>query len=161
MWLGGSSFALQAYCDFGGYSLCAIGIALMFGFRFPLNFDSPFGAVGMADLWTRWHMSLSTWLRDYLFKPLGGYRRGRMRGHFNLSSPFCLCGLWHGAAWTYVIWGGLQGVFICTEHLVGGTSGISAKSTIASAVPRLPWQRLECSASLRCSSAHIHSTRAL
>ncbi len=117
MWLGGSSFALQAYCDFGGYSLCAIGIALMFGFRFPLNFDSPFGAVGMADLWTRWHMSLSTWLRDYLFKPLGGYRRGRTRGHFNLIVTFLLCGLWHGAAWTYVIWGGLNGLFQVLERI--------------------------------------------
>jgi alginate O-acetyltransferase complex protein AlgI len=117
MWLAGSSFALQAYCDFGGYSLCAIGIALMFGFRFPLNFDSPFGAVGMADLWTRWHMSLSTWLRDYLFKPLGGYRHGRIRGHFNLIVTFLLCGLWHGAAWTYVIWGGLNGLFQVLERI--------------------------------------------
>jgi len=117
MWLGAASFSLQAYCDFGGYSLCAIGIAMMFGFRFPLNFDSPFGAVGMADLWTRWHMSLSTWLRDYVFKPMGGYRRGRIRGHINLIVTFLLCGLWHGAAWTYVIWGGLNGLFQVLERI--------------------------------------------
>jgi D-alanyl-lipoteichoic acid acyltransferase DltB (MBOAT superfamily) len=117
IWLGASSFSLQAYCDFGGYSLCAIGIAMMFGFRFPLNFDSPFGAVGMADLWTRWHMSLSTWLRDYIFKPMGGYRHGRLRGHLNLIVTFLLCGLWHGAAWTYVIWGGLNGLFQVLERV--------------------------------------------
>jgi alginate O-acetyltransferase complex protein AlgI len=117
IWLGASSFALQAYCDFGGYSLCAIGIAVMFGFRFPLNFDNPFGAVGMADLWTRWHMSLSSWLRDYLFKPLGGYRKGRLRGHLNLIFTFLLCGLWHGAAWTFVIWGGLNGLFQVLERV--------------------------------------------
>jgi alginate O-acetyltransferase complex protein AlgI len=117
IWLGAMSFSLQAYCDFGGYSLCAIGAALLFGFRFPLNFDSPFGAVGMADLWTRWHMSLSTWLRDYVFKPLGGYRKGRARGHLNLIVTFLLCGLWHGAAWTYVIWGGLNGLFQVLERV--------------------------------------------
>lgn len=117
-WLGATSFSLQAYCDFAGYSLCAIGVALMFGFRFPMNFESPFGSVGMAELWTRWHMSLATWVRDYVFLPLGGYRRGRIRGEVNLLVAFLLVGLWHGAAWTFVIWGGLQGVFIFVEHLL-------------------------------------------
>lgn len=117
MWLGAASFSVQAYCDFGGYSLCAIGVAMMFGFRFPLNFNGPFGAVGMAELWTRWHMSLSYWLRDYVLNPLGGYRRGRFRGHVNLLITFLLCGLWHGAAWTYVIWGGLNGLFQVLERL--------------------------------------------
>jgi alginate O-acetyltransferase complex protein AlgI len=117
VWMGATSFSLQAYCDFAGYSLCAIGVALMFGFRFPSNFDFPFGAVGMADLWTRWHMSLSTWLRDYVFKPLGGYRKGRLRGHLNLIATFLLCGLWHGAAWTYVVWGGLNGLFQVLERV--------------------------------------------
>jgi len=117
-WLGAASFSLQAYCDFAGYSLCAIGVALMFGFRFPMNFESPFGSVGMAELWTRWHMSLASWIRDYVFLPLGGYRRGRLRGEANLLFAFLLVGLWHGAAWTFVVWGGLQGVFICAEHLV-------------------------------------------
>ena len=117
-WLGATSFSLQAYCDFAGYSLCAIGVALMFGFRFPMNFESPFGSVGMAELWTRWHMSLASWIRDYVFIPLGGYRRGRVRGEANLLFAFLLVGLWHGAAWTFVAWGGLQGVFICAEHLI-------------------------------------------
>jgi alginate O-acetyltransferase complex protein AlgI len=117
LWLGVASFSLQAYCDFAGYSLCAIGIALMFGFRFPLNFDSPFGAVGMADLWTRWHMSLSTWVRDYVFNPLGGYRHGRVRAYLNLVFMFLLVGLWHGAAWTFVIWGGLNGLFQVLERI--------------------------------------------
>ena len=117
-WLGAASFSLQAYCDFAGYSLCAIGVALMFGFRFPMNFESPFGSVGMAELWTRWHMTLASWIRDYVFLPLGGYRRGRLRGEVNLLVAFLLVGLWHGAAWTFVIWGGLQSVFIFAEHLV-------------------------------------------
>lgn len=117
-WLGAAAFSLQAYADFAGYSLCAIGVALMFGFRFPMNFESPFGSVGMAELWTRWHMSLASWIRDYVFVPLGGYRRGRLRGEVNLLVAFLLVGLWHGAAWTFVIWGGLQGAFIFAEHLV-------------------------------------------
>ena len=117
LWLGASAFSLQAFCDFGGYSLCAIGVAMMFGFRFPNNFDSPFGAVGIADLWTRWHMSLATWLRDYVFNPLGGYRRGRVRAYLNLLFMFLLCGLWHGAAWTYVVWGGLNGLFLVLERI--------------------------------------------
>jgi alginate O-acetyltransferase complex protein AlgI len=116
-WLGASAFSLQVYCDFAGYSLCAIGVALLFGFRFPSNFESPFGAVGMIDLWNRWHISLTSWLRDYVFTPLGHYRRGRLRGHANLIFTFFLCGLWHGAAWTFVLWGGLNGVLLVAERL--------------------------------------------
>jgi D-alanyl-lipoteichoic acid acyltransferase DltB (MBOAT superfamily) len=116
-WLGATTFSLQVYCDFAGYSLCAIGVALMFGFRFPSNFESPFGAVGMIDLWNRWHISLSSWLRDYVFTPLGHYRRGRLRGHANLVFTFFLCGLWHGAAWTFVLWGGLNGVLLVVERI--------------------------------------------
>jgi len=116
-WLGAFSFSLQVYCDFAAYSLCAIGVAWLFGFQFKPNFESPFGAVGMAELWTRWHISLSSWLRDYVFNPLGGYRQGRFRGHLNLIITFLLCGLWHGAAWTYVIWGGLNGLFQVVERV--------------------------------------------
>ena len=118
-WLGAASFSLQAYCDFAGYSLCAIGVALMFGFRFPMNFESPFGSVGMAELWTRWHMSLASWIRDYVFLPLGGYRRGRLRGEANLLFAFLLVGLWHGAAWTFVLWGGIHGLGLATERALG------------------------------------------
>ncbi len=117
-WVGAAAFSLQVYCDFSGYSLCAIGSALLFGFQFRTNFESPFGSVGMADLWTRWHISLSTWLRDYVFNPLGGYRKGRTWGHINLIATFLICGLWHGAAWTYVIWGGLNGLFQVLERVV-------------------------------------------
>ena len=117
-WLGATTFSLQVYCDFAGYSLCAIGTALLFGFRFPSNFESPFGAVGMVDLWNRWHISLSSWLRDYVFTPLGHYRKGRLRGHANLIFTFLLCGLWHGAAWTFVLWGGLNGVLLVLERVV-------------------------------------------
>ncbi len=116
-WLGAATFSLQVYCDFAGYSLCAIGVALMFGFRFQSNFESPFGAVGMIDLWNRWHISLTSWLRDYVFTPLGHYRRGRLRGHANLIFTFFLCGLWHGAAWTFVLWGGVNGVLLVLERL--------------------------------------------
>ncbi len=115
-WLGACAFSLQVYLDFAGYSLCAIGVALMFGFRFPMNFESPFGAVGMVDLWNRWHMTLTGWLRDYVFTPLGHYRRGRWRGHANLVFTFLLCGLWHGAAWHFVLWGGLNGVLLVVER---------------------------------------------
>ena len=117
-WLGASAFSLQVFCDFAGYSLCAIGTALMFGFRFPMNFESPFGSVGIAELWTRWHMSLASWMRDYVFTPLGGYRKGRLRGHVNLLITFVLVGLWHGAAWTFVLWGALHGLFLVAERLV-------------------------------------------
>ncbi|HZP88074.1 MAG TPA: MBOAT family O-acyltransferase [Burkholderiales bacterium] len=117
-WLGATTFSLQVYCDFAGYSLCAIGTALLFGFRFPSNFESPFGSVGMIDLWNRWHISLSSWLRDYVFTPLGHYRKGRLRGHANLIFTFLLCGLWHGAAWTFVIWGGINGVLLVLERIV-------------------------------------------
>lgn len=116
-WLGASAFSLQVYCDFAGYSLCAIGTALLFGFRFPMNFESPFGSVGIADLWTRWHMSLASWMRDYVFTPLGGYRKGRARGHVNLMVTFLAVGLWHGAAWTFVAWGALHGLFLIAERV--------------------------------------------
>jgi len=116
-WLGASAFSLQVFCDFAGYSLCAIGTALLFGFRFPMNFESPFGSLGIADLWTRWHMSLASWMRDYVFTPLGGYRKGVARGHFNLLLTFLAVGLWHGAAWTFVAWGGLHGLFMIAERL--------------------------------------------
>ena len=117
-WLGASSFSLQVYCDFAGYSLCAIGVALLFGFRFPMNFENPFGSVGIADLWTRWHMSLASWVRDYIFTPLGGYRKGSARGHLNLLVAFLLVGLWHGAAWTYVAWGGIHGLLLVGERML-------------------------------------------
>ncbi len=117
-WLGACAFSLQIFCDFGGYSLCAIGTALLFGFRFPMNFESPFASVGIAEFWTRWHISLGSWFRDYVFLPMGGYRSKTRARSRELLITFLLIGLWHGAAWTFIVWGGLQGVLIIVEQLI-------------------------------------------
>lgn len=103
-------YALQIYCDFSGYSDMAIGIALLLGFRFPLNFDSPYKSDSVTDFWHRWHISLSSWLRDYLYISLGGNRKGKIRTYINLILTMLLGGLWHGASWNFVVWGGLHGV---------------------------------------------------
>ena len=102
-------YAVQIYCDFSGYTDMAIGLALLLGFRFPDNFDRPYAATSLQDFWRRWHMTLSRWLRDYLYIPLGGDRRGLRRTYVNLILTMLLGGLWHGAAWTFVIWGGIHG----------------------------------------------------
>jgi D-alanyl-lipoteichoic acid acyltransferase DltB (MBOAT superfamily) len=115
-WCGTFAFAGQIFCDFAGYSTCAIGVAMCLGFWLPQNFRHPYGAVGFSDFWRRWHVSLSTWLRDYLYIPLGGNRKGRVRTYFNLLATMLLGGLWHGASWTFVIWGGLHGMFLVLER---------------------------------------------
>ena len=115
-WLGVTAYALQIYFDFGGYSNMAIGLALAMGLKFPRNFDLPYGALSITDFWRRWHMSLSAFLRDYLYIPLGGNRGGEMRTYINLSIVFLLCGLWHGASWTFVIWGAHHGAFLIIER---------------------------------------------
>lgn len=102
-------FALQIYGDFSGYTDIAIGIALLLGFRLPLNFNSPYKAVNITDFWRRWHISLSSWLRDYLYIPLGGNRHGKFNTYKNLAITMLLGGLWHGAAWRFIFWGGLHG----------------------------------------------------
>ncbi|MFC2173741.1 MBOAT family O-acyltransferase [Acidobacteriota bacterium] len=117
-WAGTLAFSSQVFFDFAGYSTCAIGIALCLGFRIPDNFRCPFGAIGIADLWRRWHISLSTWLRDYVYIPLGGNRCGRMRTFFNLMFTMLVCGLWHGASWTFIAWGGLQGIYMIVERFL-------------------------------------------
>jgi D-alanyl-lipoteichoic acid acyltransferase DltB (MBOAT superfamily) len=117
-WAGAFSFSMQVYCDFAGYSLAALGIARMFGFHLPPNFESPFASVGIAELWTRWHISLSNWLRDYVFNPLGHYRKGRWRGYLNVMITFTACGFWHGAAWHFVAWGAMHGAFLVAERLL-------------------------------------------
>ena len=114
--LGIYGYAVQIYADFSGYTDIAIGLALLLGFRFPQNFDSPYAADSLQDFWRRWHMTLSRWLRDYLYIPLGGNRRGKRRGYVNLAITMVLGGLWHGAAWTFVIWGGLHGVGLAVER---------------------------------------------
>lgn len=108
-------YALQIYCDFSGYTDIAIGSALLLGIRFPLNFNSPYKSLSISEFWRRWHISLSTWLRDYLYIPLGGNRRGPVRTYINLFLTMLLGGLWHGAAWTFVIWGALHGAAL-TVH---------------------------------------------
>ncbi len=117
-WLGLLAFSAQIFCDFAGYSTCAIGVALCLGFILPDNFRSPYAAVGFSDFWRRWHITLSTWLRDYLYIPLGGNRHGTSRTLFNLMFTMFLGGLWHGASWTFVAWGVLHGGYLVIEHLL-------------------------------------------
>jgi len=116
-WLGVVCYTLQIYFDFSGYSDMAIGLGRMFGFRFPENFRWPYVATSVQGFWRRWHISLSTWFRDYVYVPLGGNRRGPARTFLNLWLVFFLCGLWHGAAWTFVLWGLYHGSFLVLERL--------------------------------------------
>ena len=118
-WYGVTAYAFQIYFDFSGYSDMAIGLGLMLGFVFPKNFDSPYLSQSVTEFWRRWHISLSAWLRDYLYVPLGGNRKGRVRTYVNLSIVMLLGGLWHGAAWTFVIWGALHGALLIVERLFG------------------------------------------
>ena len=115
--LGVYGYAAQIYCDFSGYTDMAIGSALLLGYRFPENFDAPYKATSPQDFWHRWHMSLSSWLRDYLFIPLGGSKKGPTRTLVNLALTMVLGGLWHGAAWTFVIWGAFHGAGLIAHRL--------------------------------------------
>jgi alginate O-acetyltransferase complex protein AlgI len=120
-WSGAFAFAMQIYFDFSGYTDMAIGMAKLFGFHFPINFRRPYLARGIADFWRRWHISLSTWLRDYLYIPLGGNRRGRWMTYRNLMITMLLGGLWHGASWNFLIWGGYHGALLSLERATGGS----------------------------------------
>lgn len=119
-WLGALCFTAQIYFDFSGYSDMAIGLGRMLGFEFLENFDYPYIARSVTEFWRRWHLSLSTWFRDYLYIPLGGNRRGSARTYFNLVLVFFLCGLWHGAAWNFVVWGLFHGAFLVLERVASG-----------------------------------------
>ena len=110
------AFAAQIYCDFSGYTDMAIGLALLLGYQLPQNFNRPYLALSLRDFWRRWHMTLSRWLRDYLYVPLGGNRRGRRRTYGNVMLTMLLGGLWHGAAWTFLIWGGIHGGALSVER---------------------------------------------
>jgi alginate O-acetyltransferase complex protein AlgI len=127
-WLGIISYTLQIYFDFSGYSDMAIGLAKMFGFSFPENFNMPYTARSIRDFWQRWHISLSNWFRDYLYIPLGGNRGSSYQTARNLCVVFLLCGLWHGASWNFIIWGGLHGLFIALER--GRFGGLVARMPI-------------------------------
>jgi len=115
-WIGALAYTFQLYFDFSGYSDMAIGMSLMFGIFLPLNFNSPYKSASIIEFWRRWHMTLSAFLRDYLYIPLGGNRHGRVLRYVNLMITMLLGGLWHGAAWTFVAWGALHGAYLCINH---------------------------------------------
>ena len=118
-WLGAVAYCLQLYYDFSGYSDMAIGLGLMFGFRFLENFNYPYISKSITEFWRRWHISLATWFKLYLYIPLGGNRKGAVRTYWNLFAVFLVTGIWHGAAWSYVAWGIWNGIFIVIERFFG------------------------------------------
>jgi len=126
-WLGVLAYAFQIYFDFSGYSDMALGLSLCFGIRLPINFDSPYRATSIIEFWRRWHISLSTFLRDYLYIPLGGNRLGRLRRYLNLMVTMLLGGLWHGASWTFVLWGAAHGAMLAVNHLWSEWFGSGAR----------------------------------
>lgn len=117
-WLAAIAYLLQIYFDFSGYSDMAIGLGHMFGFQIMENFDYPYASTSIKEFWRRWHISLSTWFKEYLYIPLGGNRKGRARTALNKWAVFLLCGLWHGASWTFVVWGIIHGAFSMLEEYV-------------------------------------------
>lgn len=132
-WVAALGYTVQLYFDFSGYSDMAIGLARMFGILLPLNFNSPYKATNISDFWRRWHMTLSRFLRDYLYIALGGSRAGQARRYFNLAATMILGGLWHGAGWTFIIWGALHGMYLVINHawqwLCSNVLGFTGKST--------------------------------
>src|SRR5918992_5685877 len=130
------AYSVQIYADFFGYTNIAIGIALLLGFTFPQNFDAPYAATSIQDFWRRWHMTLSRWLRDYVYIPLGGNRRGVRRTAWNILLTMLLGGLWHGAAWTFVFWGAFHGGLLALHRLRSRTAPLAADATPALAVGR-------------------------
>jgi alginate O-acetyltransferase complex protein AlgI len=134
-WLGTLAFSGQIFCDFAGYSTIAIGSSLCLGFALPDNFRMPYAAIGFSDFWRRWHISLSTWLRDYLYIPLGGNRGSEVRTYVNLMLTMLLGGLWHGASWTFVVWGGLHGLYLAGERWIRAKTGVAGD-------PASGWNRL-------------------
>lgn len=124
-WIGAIAYTFQLYFDFSGYSDMAIGLSKLFGVNLPLNFSSPYKANCIIDFWKRWHMTLSQFLRDYLYIPLGGNRKGGLRRYVNLVLTMVLGGLWHGANWTFVVWGGLHGLYLTINHACRHYFGIN------------------------------------
>ncbi|MES3035469.1 MAG: MBOAT family O-acyltransferase [Gemmatimonadota bacterium] len=125
-WVGVLAFSGQIFCDFAGYTTTAIGASLVLGFSILDNFRYPYAAIGFSDFWQRWHISLSSWLRDYLYIPLGGNRRGPSRTYVNLMLTMLLGGIWHGASWTFVVWGGLHGLYLSAERVLKARFGEAA-----------------------------------
>jgi alginate O-acetyltransferase complex protein AlgI len=136
-WQAALAYTVQLYFDFSGYSDMAIGLARMFGVRMPANFDSPYRAASIVDFWRRWHMTLSRFLRDYLYVPLGGNRSGPAARYRNLMIVMLLGGLWHGAGWTYVVWGGLHGLYLMIAHLWRDRVGLRLPAVLGWALTML------------------------
>jgi D-alanyl-lipoteichoic acid acyltransferase DltB (MBOAT superfamily) len=141
-WLSAIAYSLQIYFDFSGYSDMAIGASRLFGIHLPLNFNSPYRATSIIDFWHRWHMTLSRFLRDYLYFPLGGNRHGSARRYLNLMIVMLLGGLWHGAAWTFVVWGGLHGLYLVINHLWQHLRGGENHQRQSAPLPRFASQML-------------------
>ncbi|MFH1679437.1 MAG: MBOAT family protein [Candidatus Eisenbacteria bacterium] len=157
LWAGAWGFALQVYCDFSAYSDMAIDIGRTFGIRIPENFQAPYLARSISEFWQRWHISLSTWLRDYLYIPLGGSRRGTARTYYNLMLTMLLGGLWHGASWNFVIWGGFHGVLLALERFLG--LGTDAEARRLGRLPGL--LRAALTFNLHCLSLVVFRTEGL
>jgi alginate O-acetyltransferase complex protein AlgI len=138
-WLAATLFGVQIHGDFSGYSGVAIGLSLLMGYDIPRNFFAPYGARGFSDFWRRWHISLSSWLRDYLYIPLGGNRRGAGRTYVNLMATMLLGGLWHGASFLFVIWGALHGFYLCAERLLGARIGPRLERALPAAARAPLW----------------------
>ena len=134
-WMGVLAFSGQIFFDFAGYSTCAIGVASCLGFVLPQNFLYPYAAIGFSDFWRRWHITLSAWLRDYLYIPLGGNQKGKIRTYFNLMITMLLGGLWHGANWTFVVWGGLHGFYLWVEKFFKDIATKRTRLVTADALP--------------------------
>ena len=130
-WIGVLAFSGQIFLDFAGYSTCAIGVALCLGFVLPQNFNYPYASIGFTDFWRRWHITLSSWLRDYLYIPLGGSRNGKAKMYFALMMTMLIGGLWHGASWTFVVWGGLHGLYLWVEKFFKDRRGVKRDTTIS------------------------------
>ena len=141
-WTAALLFGIQIYGDFAGYSLVAIGLARIMGYEFLTNFKAPYGALGFSDFWRRWHISLSTWLRDYLYIPLGGNRLGHVRTYLNLMATMLLGGLWHGASMMFVLWGGMHGAYLCSERFISMRLQGSGRSISLGTLGRLPARAL-------------------
>ena len=133
-WKGAIAYTLQLYFDFSGYVDMAIGLSAMFGIRLPLNFNSPYKSANIIEFWRRWHMTLSRFLRDYLYISLGGNRRGPVRRYLNLMATMLLGGLWHGAAWTFIVWGGLHGLYLVINHAWAAIKPVGTLSHVPTAV---------------------------
>ena len=151
------AYSVQIYCDFSAYSDIAIGISLLLGFELPENFNAPYTARTIQDFWRRWHITLSSWLRDYLYIPLGGNRKGRGRTYVNLVVTFLLGGLWHGAGWTFVFWGVMHGTGLAVERARdrrASRAGPARAGRDAPARGRCSGSACSCSSAWRgCSSA--------